>query len=227
MLEITASSEWRLAYPGAVIGLLELSGVDNTRPSPQLNQRKRDIEARLRQECAGFNRQDFLALPPVAAYHRYYRSFDKTYHVLLQIESIALKGKNLPDVSPLVDANFTAEIGTRVLAAGHDVEKLLPPVWMDIATPDDEFTPMSGATRRIQPGDMVMRDAHGVCCTIIYGQDNLSPITAATRHALYVAYAPPGVPAETVEDHLRQIEANVRLFAPEAQLEQRRLLLAG
>lgn len=224
MITITGSEGWSAAHPGAVIGLLELSGVANDQPAPQLAVVKRQVEARLRAEYAGYARQDFLALPVMAAYQQYYKAFDKNYHVLLQVESIALKGKDLPDVSPLVDANFTAEVDTLVLTAGHDAARLEPPVWIDVSRPGDEMTQMTGAAKPIRPGDMVMRDARGVCCTILYGQDNRSPITVATRHALYVAYAPAGVPSASVEAHLRQIEANVRLFTPGAVLEQSRLL---
>jgi DNA/RNA-binding domain of Phe-tRNA-synthetase-like protein len=226
MINIPPTAAWSAAHPGALIGLLEMTGVENPLTSLRLNERKRQTEARLRKDYAGFSRQDFLALPVMAAYDRYYRRFDKTYHVLLQLESIVLKGKNLPDVSPLVDANFTAEVGTRVLTAGHDAAKLIEPVCIDVSQADDMLTLMNGSTRPIRAGDMVMRDAHGVCCSILYSQDNRSPITAETRHVLYVAYAPPGVPAEMVTEQLRQIEANVRLFAPQARVEQSRLLAA-
>lgn len=226
MIIIPGSDAWKIAHPGAMIGLLELAGLENHLPCPQLNQRKRETEARLRRDYAGFSRQDFLALPVMAAYERYYKRFDKTYHVQLQVESIVLKGKNLPDVSPLVDANFTAEVSTFVLTAGHDVAWLEEPVWIDASRAGDEIMPMNGAARLIRADDMVMRDAHGVCCSILYGQDHRSPITADTRHVLYVAYAPPGVPADTVEAQLQQIEQNVRLFAPQAKVEQSWLLVA-
>jgi DNA/RNA-binding domain of Phe-tRNA-synthetase-like protein len=226
MIEVSDTAEWSTAHPGAVIGLLEVAGVDNTLPSPPLNQLKRDTEARLRQDYAGYSRKDFLALPAMAAYEKYYRRFDKTYHVLLQVESIVLKGKRLPDVSPLVDANFTAEVSTLVLTAGHDVDKLVQPVWIDVSHPGDQMTQMGGVDKQVLAGDMVMRDAHGLACSILYGQDNRSPITVHTRHVLYVSYVPPGVPLETVEAHLHQIEQNVRLFAPRASVEQSRLLSA-
>jgi DNA/RNA-binding domain of Phe-tRNA-synthetase-like protein len=226
MIEISGTAEWSTAHPRAVIGLLEIAGVENTLASPQLNQRKREVEARLRKDCAGFSRQDFLALPMMAAYEKYYKRFDKTYHVQLQVESIVLKGKNLRDVSPLVDANFAAEVDTFVLTAGHDVAMLEVPVVIDVSRPGDEITSMNGDTKLIRVGDMVMRDRHGVCCSILYGQDNRSPITAETRGVLYVAYAPPGVPSEAVKAQLRQIEQNVRLFAPQARIEQSRLLAA-
>lgn len=224
MISISTTSEWRIAHPGAVIGLLELSGVDNTHPSPKLDTCKRETEERLRARYAGFTRQDFLSLPVMAAYQKYYKRFTKTYHVLLQLESIAQKGRFLPSVSPLVDANFAAEVDTLVLTAGHDVAKLVVPVVMDVSRKGDQITRMNGEPKLMESGDMVMRDATGVVCSIIYGQDNVSPITSATTHVLYVAYAPVGVPAEVVEGHLRKIEENVRLFCPDAMVEQSRLL---
>ncbi len=226
MLAITATDEWRAAFPGGSIGLLELSGVENTRPSAPLDERKREIVARLRARYNGYRRQDFTALPVMEAYVRYYKRFDKTYHVQLQLESIVLKGKGLPDVSPLVDSNFASEVETLVLTAGHDVARLGGPVVIDVSREGDQFTQMNGVSRPIRAGDMVMRDANGVSCSIIYGQDNRSPISAATTHVLYVSYAPPGVPAEAVDAQLRGITENVRLFSPLAAAEQHRLLSA-
>lgn len=227
MLAITATDAWRTAHPGAIIGLLELSGLDNAAPSPALNERKRGIEAGLRDRYQAFTRPDFLALPTMAEYDRYYRRFNKTYHVHLQLESIVLKGKRLPDVSPAVDANFMAEVETLVLTAGHDVGKLRGPIVIDVSREDEQMTQMSGASRPIRAGDMIMRDADGICCSIIYGQDARSPISAQTSHVLYVAYAPAGVRADAVERQLGGIEANVRLFSPDATVERRSLLTAA
>jgi DNA/RNA-binding domain of Phe-tRNA-synthetase-like protein len=226
MFLISGTDEWRTAHSGAVIGLLELSGVENTHPSPRLDERKRETEARLRTRYQGYTRQDFLALPALSAYGRYYKRFDKTYHVQLQVESIVLKGKNLPNVSPLVDSNFTAEVETLVLTAGHDVARLQEPILIDVSREGDQITQMNGTSRAIHAGDMTMKDANGISCSIIYGQDNRSLISSETSHVLYVSYAPIGVPAETVDLQLRKIEENIRLFSPAAIVEQHRLIFA-
>lgn len=227
MLPISASDAWRAAHPGATIGLLELSGMDNTGPSAALNERKRLVEARLRERFQGYTRRDLLALPVLAAYDRYYARFGKTYHVLLQLESIVFKGKSLPDVLPAVDANFMAEVETLVLTAGHDVARLRGPILMDVARTGEQMIQMNGNPKALRAGDMIMRDADGICCSILYGQDDRSPITRTTTGVLYVAYAPAGVPLEAVADQLRTIEEHVRLFAPQAVVEQRRLLRAA
>lgn len=179
MLSISATDQWRIAHPRAVIGLLELSDVDNTHTPPQLDHRKRETEERLRERFTGFTRQDFLTLAVMSAYKQYYRRFDKTYHMLLQVESIVLKGKSLPNVSPLVDSNFIAEVETLILTAGHDVDKLCGPIPIDVSQEGNQTTLMNGNAKAIRAGDMIMRGANGVSCSLIYGHDSRSPISSA------------------------------------------------
>lgn len=226
MLQISATDAWKSTHPGAQIGLLEISGVDNTQPSHALDQEKRAIEARLREKYAGFSREDFLQLPVLQAYHRYYRKFGYTYHVLLQLESVVRKGKSLPAISPLVDANFAAELEMLILTAGHDVARLAAPVLVDVAREGDEITQMGGGRKAVPIGDMVMRDAHGVACTILRGQDNRSPISRSTTHVLYVSYVPDGVTEQQARAQLEAMERYVRTFAPDCRVEQSILLFA-
>ncbi len=226
MLPIAATMEWGRTHPNGIIGLLEISAILNTHPSPVLDQLKRETELRLRERYQGYTRKDFVSIPAMMAYHQYYKAFSKTYHVLLQLESIVLKGKTLPSVSPAVDANFLAEVYTLVLTAAHDVLRLDAPVSIDVARGGDLIIPMKGERKTIPAGDMIMRDANGVCCSIIYGQDDRSPVSPETTRVLYVAYAPAGILPDQVDAHLRAIEENVRLFSPSATVEQRQLLSA-
>lgn len=224
MLSISTSKAWHETHPGGLIGLLEISGVEDCKPGDSLELHKRKVEVCLREEYGGFSRQDFLSLPVIAAYDRYYKHFKKTSHILLQIESIVQKGKNLPTVTPLVDANFVAEVETFILTAGHDADRLFPPVTMDVSREGEIMTLMNGSQKDLYPGDMLMRDSKGICCSIIYGQDNRSQISETTTHALYVAYAPPGITNKQVEDQLAKIEANIRLFSGNARVEQLNLI---
>jgi len=226
MLTVNVTDAWKKAHPGAQMGLLEISGVDNSVPASALNQEKRIIEERLREKYADFSRDDFLALPVMAAYHRYYRKFGYTYHVLLQLESVVLKGKSLPNVSPLVDANFAAELETLILTAGHDMDQLEAPILIDVARKEDEITQMDGSRKNVPAGDMLMRDARGVACSILRGQDNRSPISKTTTHVLYVSYVPDGVTEAQVRAQLDAMEKYVRLFAPDCITEQSTLIFA-
>jgi DNA/RNA-binding domain of Phe-tRNA-synthetase-like protein len=226
MIDISTTREWVSAHPGAIIGLLEISRVNNTNPSPVLDQRKQETEEALRTRYRDFKRADFLALPVMAAYEQYYKRFNKTYHVQLQLESIVLKGKKLPSVSPAVDSYFRAEMETLILTAGHDLAKLRAPLSIDVSHEGDVIPQTTGEPKTIRAGDMVMRQGNDVCCSILYGQEPHSLISAETSHVLYVAYVPPGIPAEIVEDQLRRIEENIRLFSPDITIEQKRLIHA-
>jgi DNA/RNA-binding domain of Phe-tRNA-synthetase-like protein len=226
MLKITATDAWKEAHPGGKIGLLEISGVDNTQHAPELDQEKRAIEERLREKFADLSRNDFLAMPVMSAYHRYYRKFGYTYHVLLQLESVVHKGKSLPNVSPLVDANFAAELETLILTAGHDAAQLKVPVVIDVAREGDQIIQMSGKQKDVPVGDMLMNDAEGVACTILRGQDNRSPISKTTTHVIYVSYAPAGITEAQVQAQLDSMEKHVRMLSPECVVEQNALICA-
>ena len=209
------------------MGVVLLGNVDNTRRETPLDQRKQEVEATLREKYSKFSRADLQELEVLKAYRNYYRQFNKTYHIQLQLESVVHKGKPLPNVSPLVDANFTAELNTLILTAGHDADLLRNFVRIDVTQAGDEFTQMNGVLKSLKPGDMMMSDADGIVCTIIYGQDQRTPISPKTRRAFYVAYAPPGVPATAVSEQLDSIPDNVLLFAPEAETELFQVYTAG
>ena len=66
---------------------------------------------------------------------------------------------------------------------------------------------------------MFIADAEGVTSSIIYGPDQRTRITPATRNALFTVYAPPGIKPAAVRQHLEDIRAYVRLIAPEATVE--------
>jgi DNA/RNA-binding domain of Phe-tRNA-synthetase-like protein len=219
IMEIKFTNRWRETFSGGHIGLLSVAGVNNAGRSPALEQHKREVEVDLRQKYADMSRADLLELEVFEAYKAYYKKFKKTYHVLLQLESVLYQGKSLPAVSPLVDAGFAAELETLVLTAGHDADLLVEPVMIDAADGSEVYRLMNGNEQQTKAGDMLMRDAVGVVCTIIYGQDQRTPISASTRRALYVAYAPAGVRAAAVQNHLETIHDNVQLIAPQASIE--------
>jgi len=132
----------------------------------------------------------------------------------------------LPNVSPLVDANFAAELETLILTAGHDVAQLEAPVVIDVAREGDEIVQMNGNRKEVPVGDMLMRAAQDVACSILRGQDNRSPISKSTTHVLYVSYTPDGVTEAQVRAQLEAMEKYIRLFSPNCVREQSQIISA-
>jgi DNA/RNA-binding domain of Phe-tRNA-synthetase-like protein len=160
------------------------------------------------------------ALATMRAYRDYYKRFRKTYHVLLQLRSVALGYKPLPTVAALVEAMFMAEIESGLLTAGHDRDRLCAPITLDVATGSEHYTLLSRKETALKAGDMMMRDAKGVICSVIYGSDKRTAINAQTRRVMFVVYAPSGISATAVRCHLKKIRDNVRLIAPEAVVDE-------
>lgn len=226
MIEIRCTNKWHSSFNGGHVGVLLIGPVDNTKRKTQLDSKKRELELFLRETYAGFTRQDYLKVAVLKAYRDYYKQFGNSYHVQGQLESVVHKGKSLPNVSPLVDANFVAELDSLVLTAGHDADLLEAPLLIDATSSTEVFTQMNGKERQLKDNDMMMRDAKGIICTILLGQDKRTAISETTKRALYVAYAPAGVPKESVEKQLELIEEHVLLFAPEAAVELKELYSA-
>jgi DNA/RNA-binding domain of Phe-tRNA-synthetase-like protein len=219
MFEVT--SAWKAMYPEALAGVLVMRGVSNPAHHPVLGARKAALEEELRARFSGQDRAAIASDPVLKAYAEYYRQFKKTYHVQLQLESIVLKGKSIPSVAALVEAMFMAEMQDLLLTAGHDLDLLQRPLTLDIATGTEQYVLLRGEEQTLKAGDMMIHDREGVISSIIYGPDRRTQITSDTRNVIFTVYAPPGIHEQTVADHLEHIEEQVKIFAPQAQVELR------
>lgn len=164
-MQIKMTDRWHETFPGAHVGILLVGNIDNTKRATLLDDRKRELEAQLRETYAGLSRAELLELPVLKAYRASYKRFKQTYHVELQLESVAHKGKLLPNVSPLVDANFVAELQTFVLTAGHDANLLGETLTIDASLGGEPFVQMGGTGKTLRPGDRMMSDGEEVVCT--------------------------------------------------------------
>lgn len=213
----SGSEAWRIAYPGAVVGVLAMGNVSNPERNASLDRLTQDLQEQIRSRFA--TKGELRAHPRLEAYRAYYKGFRKTYHVQMQLESIAFKGKSIPRVAALVEAMFVAELQDLLLTAGHDLDLVEPPVQVDVAQGTERFIRMNGQEQQLKAGDMFIADTKGILSTIIYGPASRAQILPGTRRALFTAYAVPGIGEEAVRQHLRTIESHARLIAPEAETE--------
>jgi len=142
MFEVT--SAWKSAFPEAYAGVLVMCEVINPTHHPELEERKTEIEEQLRSQFSGQDRAAMSNHPILQAYNNYYRRFKKTYHVQLQLESIAWKGKSIPSVSTLVEAMFMAEMKNILLTAGHDLDVLQLPLTLDVSKGTESYILLRG-----------------------------------------------------------------------------------
>lgn len=216
---ISVSEAWKTTYPGAMAGILTMRGASNLERHPELEQRKAELERELRARFAGQDAGAIRSLDRIQPYVTYYKRFDKSYHVQLQLESVALKGKSIPSVATLVEAMFLAELKNLLLTAGHDLAAIQGALRIDVATGSERYVRLGGQEQQLKARDMVMADEEGIISSVLYGPDQRTRITRDTRDVLFMVYAPPGLTAQAVHDHLDDIRANVQLVSPAARVE--------
>jgi len=54
---------------------------------------------------------------------------------------------------------------------------------------------------------------------VLYGPDRRTRITPETEQVLFTVYVPPGIEEQLVSEHLRDIQVNVLMIAPDAKVE--------
>lgn len=219
-----ATGDWRTSFPGAFVAALAMHGVANPPSNDALDAAKRSLEANLAARWAGKTRADIRADPILATYDAYYKRFGQNYHVQMQIESVAHKGKPIPSRAALVEAMFMAELETGLLTAVHDLDALDGSVIADVATGEETYTRYDGVEERCKPGDMYIRDGIGVLTSVIQGPTTRARATPDTTNALFCLYALPGISESLVDAHLDLIERHVLLIAPAARVIDRKVI---
>jgi DNA/RNA-binding domain of Phe-tRNA-synthetase-like protein len=213
------SQNWRSAYPAAHVGVLVMSDVANPAHHGNLDIARTDLAEALKQRYVGADRPSILEHPVASAYQSYYRRFNKTYHVQLQLESIVLKGKPIPTGAALVAAMFMAELDTLLLTAGHDLDALHLPLTLDIATGSETYVLLRGSAQSPKAGDMMISDQEGIVSSIVYGPDQRTQLTAQTRNVVFTVYGPDGIREDDIRRHLGKLQGNVQLVAPDARVD--------
>ena len=213
------SEAWKTTYPGAAAGILVMKNVVNPSRHSDFDRHKEEFQKQLRSRFAGYDRAGLKALPTIQAYNTYYKRYKKSYHVQLQLESVALKGRSIPRIAALVEAMFVAELNGLLLTAGHDLETVRQPIRLEVADGTESYTLLNGKGQLLKAGDMFMADAEGVISSVVYGPDQRTRITIETRQVFFGVYAVPGVENQAIQDHLEDIRDNIMLFAQEAEVE--------
>jgi len=219
--QIEISQEFTKIYPGAEVGILVLENVTIQNERSDFEAAKHGIIHGLQKQ---FPDQNSIKVHPVIqAYSRYYKKFDKSYHVLGQLRSVIFENRPLPSVSPLVEAIFAAELKNMLLTAFHDLETITFPLKIGISTGEEIYMSLAGEDKRLKPADMIVSDQKGVISSVIYGPDKRTSVTPLTSIILIVDYTPVGINRESIISHFKDIESLIRLVSPECKMAMRKV----
>ncbi|MCJ7814318.1 MAG: hypothetical protein MUP34_02735 [Candidatus Atribacteria bacterium] len=213
------SDEVKKVYPEAFMGILVMKNVCNSKKHKELDKCALELENSLRKNFTGLDRADLKNREPLKTYDNYYKKFKKTYHVLLQLESIVFKNKSIPKVATLVEVMFMAELKNLLLTAGHDLDVLDLPIKLDVSSGGEKYVQLSGQEKELICDDMMVSDSKGIISSIIYGPDQRTQIKPDTQNVLFVVYAPPGIEKSKVSQHLQDIQNYIHIITPKSEIK--------
>ena len=217
---LNISNMVRERYAGIKFGIMIMERITVKDTNIDFERAKTELESLTRDNFAGFDKKKMRTIAPFSDYHAYYKRFKKTYHVLHQCESIASGKRTLPNGPPLVQAMFMAEIKNQLLTAGYDYTTLEPLFNVKLASGESGLDGMGMKKCSPPQNDIIFSDKHVLLGSIICGPDHEHRIQPATTDVLFAIYGVPGITAGQMESHFKDIRSFVRLFSPEATMQE-------
>ncbi|MDO4316103.1 MAG: hypothetical protein Q4C45_10010 [Oscillospiraceae bacterium] len=172
--------------------------------------------AALRERCADYDRRAVFGENP---YVRFFKKFKKTYPVLMQVESFLLKGRPFPQVNPVTEVPFLAELTTQCLMGTHDADAVLGTLRLFSGTEKAPFTGLRGGEVHTYPNDVCGRDDGGIILSMIAGADDRTCAKPESRHVFYPVFGTPDMPTEEIASRQALLRRYVLTLAPAAKIE--------
>jgi len=206
-------------HPNSIFGIMVAQGVHNTADRSRMDILKNTEIDRIKTKYKEYERKTVSSREPICHYVAYYKKFKKTYPVLLQLESILLKDKGIPNAGMPVEAMFLAEVDNQLLTAGHDLNQINGNLTMNIATGTENYRGISGKDQQLTKNDLFLSDGSGILSSVLNGPDYRTRITNATRNALYFVYGVDGVTREQIRQHLENIRHYLLSAIPDVEIQ--------
>ena len=215
-----STNEWK--DNNCSLGILLMDNIQNNF-SQTFEQAKRDLEIFIRDAYQKATRKELKEIYPLKTYVAYYKKFNCTYHVLLQLESIT-KGKSIPTKLPIVEAMFMSELKNLLLTAVHDFDKIIQPLSLKKSSGVESFTSLSGSYVTVNKDDLYIADNENIISSFIRGADQRTAVTPLTTKALFTTYAPLEIENTLIYQNLSDIESFVKIFSPQATTLQKEVI---
>lgn len=172
--------------------------------------------AALREQYREYVRADVFGQNP---YFRYFRKFKKTYPVMMQFESVLLKGRKFPRWNAVTAVPFLVELETHVLCGTHDIDRLMGPVELYQAEAKEPFEGLRGDEVHTYPGDVTGRDAGGIIFSMIAGADARTCAREESCHVFYPVFGVSGQEPDALRSAQTRMAEYAKLLANNAQID--------
>lgn len=204
-------------HPQTIMGLMTVYGTHTPADITAWNTIKEKEIALFRTSWPDYDRNQAVKILPLSGYAAYYKQFKKTYPVLLQMESVLLKGRDIMSSSLAVEIMFLAEVKHGLLVAGHNLNKLSSDSYtVRLAQGGEELTNVSGQKRILKADDIFLENGGKILSSILEGQDYDTRLTDESQDALYCVYGVGGVTNEQMTAFFQTLTLYIKTAFPQA-----------
>ena len=146
--------------PDLTIGMVVATGLDNTRPSGEIDRLLEQAVESLKKNFVGDKAQDHPRIKPWRnAFAKLSISGSKFQSSVESMARRVLKGDPFPRINPLVDLYNSLSLKYLVPMGGHDLDTLKGNIYLRFAEGWEPFIPMGGGeTITVPKGELVYRD---------------------------------------------------------------------
>lgn len=215
-MHLRIDSEIFEQYPGLLLGVLVLTGVNNSGQDDELNQQLASAQAKVRQNLAGVTLSEH---PRIASWREAYRAFGvKAKQYPSSIENLlkrVLKGEELRSINPLVDLYNVVSLRHLVPVGGEDLDALKGDLRLRVAGEDEPAVHLLGdnEAKPPKPGEvMYADDAGAICRRFNWKEADRSKLTEQTKRAVLVVEALPPVTEEELQAALDELGELAKRF---------------
>ncbi|MEM5798717.1 MAG: tryptophan--tRNA ligase [Candidatus Aenigmatarchaeota archaeon] len=191
-MNIAFSERLRERFPTIFTVSATITGVDNT-GSRALRSERREIESIIKKQY-----RKFWMMKNVNAYEKYFTRHGIEFPLATMYRAV-LEGKEIPTLSPLVDAILLAELKHCLLLDIKDLDRIEGGLVLDEGYEGEEFIDMHGEKQFIQQGDIVLRDDKGIILSWLYGPAQRTKVHRDTRNAIIIGLPVPGIEEKALE----------------------------
>ncbi|MHA2297187.1 MAG: phenylalanine--tRNA ligase beta subunit-related protein [Candidatus Hodarchaeales archaeon] len=198
-MQVKITPDLKNLYPKAIFGSLKAMNVLNKKKNEFLEEQKRDLEKKIREVHIEMDEDSIIQ-----NYNSYFEKWKKKYPIEYQIKTIK-SGGNFPRVSVLVDSMFLAELNSRILTSGHDLDKIQGDLIFDVSKGGERYLMINGKEQKMKKNDVFLKDEEGILACILHGPARRTSIKSKTGNALYLAWSPFELEEEIINAHLNDI----------------------
>ena len=146
--------------PDLTIGMVGATGIDNTRPSKEIEDLLDQTIEEMKRSFPGDKAQEHPRIKPWrGAFTRLSISGSKFPSSIESMTKRILRGDPFPKINPLVNLYNSISLRHLVPMGGHDLDTLNGNIYLGFAEGWEPFTPMGGGETTLVPkGELVYRD---------------------------------------------------------------------